>query len=172
MSETCYTVGTATADAARAAGFHPISADGDADALVTMIKAAQPTGPLLHVRGAHSRGNVAERLSSAGIETDSAILYDQILQPLSAAALQALSQDRPVVVPLFSPRSAAAFASHGPFAAPLYLAAMSPAVAEPLAQLEPAALLVAAQPNGTALRKRVAELWSRAQALEGREPDQ
>ncbi|SIS51382.1 uroporphyrinogen-III synthase [Roseivivax lentus] len=170
--ETCFTVGDATAAAARDAGLHPISADGAASDLIALIAEAKPAAPLLHLRGEHSRGAVAETLSSAGIETDSAVLYTQNLVPLSAEARGFLAGAVPVVAPFFSPRTARAFAEHGPFDAPLYLAAMSEAVADPLAGLGARALERAAHPNGTALRRTVKGLWRKAQSLEGRDTGQ
>ncbi|QFS84710.1 uroporphyrinogen-III synthase [Roseivivax sp. THAF40] len=163
----CFTVGDATARAAREAGLHPVSAQGSASDLTALILREAPAGPLLHLRGEHSRGAVAETLNSAGIETNSAVLYAQELVPLSKAARDALNGKLPVVAPFFSPRTARAFADHGPFTAPLYLAAMSEAVAAPLQPLGAMALETAAQPNGTSLRRTVKGLWQKAQSLEG-----
>ncbi len=168
----CYAVGDATAAAARDAGLHPISAEGAAADLIALILRDRPSGPLLHLRGEHSRGAVAETLSSAGIETHRAVLYRQDHVPLSAEARLVLDGTAPILAPFFSPRTARSFAQHGPFAAPLYLGALSPAVAKPLADLANRALEVAAQPNGTSLRRTVKGLWHKAQSLEGRETGQ
>lgn len=168
----CFTVGDATARAARDAGLHPVSAQGSASDLTSLIEREAPAAPLIHLRGEHSRGAVAESLTSAGIETHSAVLYAQNLVPLSKDARDALANGAPVVAPFFSPRTARAFADHGPFAAPLYLAAMSEAVAAPLERVDAVALETAAQPNGTSLRRTVKGLWQKAQSLEGRETGQ
>ncbi|MHA6324442.1 uroporphyrinogen-III synthase [Roseivivax sp. CAU 1753] len=170
--DVCFTVGHATAEAARAIGLNPVSADGNADALVALVLAADPVGPLLHLRGKHSCGEVAARLTSAGIETHSAVLYDQVQRPLNALAAQAMSRNRPIVAPVFSTRTAEALVGDGPFRAPLYLAAISRAVARPLQALSPVAMVTADQPNGAAMRKCILQLWSRAQSLEGREAGQ
>ncbi len=124
-----WAVGRHTAAAARAAGMRVTSANGTADDLVALITRARPAGRLLFLRGEHSRGQVAERLNSAGIETDSEVIYRQEERPLSARALTVLQGERPVIVPLFSPRSARLLSRQAAGArAPLHLLAMSPAV--------------------------------------------
>ena len=66
-----FCVGHRTASAAAAAGFDALSAGGDADALVAMILATGKAGPLLHLHGRDTRGNVAARLT-AGVRGDQA----------------------------------------------------------------------------------------------------
>lgn len=164
----CFAVGTATAQAARQAGFHPVTGDGDAERLIAEILALQTEGPLLHLRGRHGRGDVARRLTLGGIETDEIVLYDQVAKDMSTEAQTALSGNQPVVAPLFSPRTAELFAASGPMTCPLYLAAMSDAVADPLRKLDTKALMVSDEPSVPAMRRAVAELLSRAQELESR----
>lgn len=122
-------VGDRTAEAARAAGFDAHSAAGDAEALVALILAASPGGQLLHLHGAQSRGDVAGRLAAAGQVCASLVVYRQEARALSDEARKALAGDEPVVLPLFSPFSARTVTDQGPFAAPLHLISLSPAVA-------------------------------------------
>ena len=63
-------------------------------------------GPALHCRGVHSRGGLASRLSALGVEVEEAVIYDQKQRPLSSAACAILSGSGPIVLPVFSPRSA------------------------------------------------------------------
>ncbi|MGI1662212.1 uroporphyrinogen-III synthase [Palleronia sp. KMU-117] len=100
-------VGRQTAEAAAAAGFDAVSADGDAADLVALILADRPEGPLLHLRGAHVADDTAARLTAGGVPTKAVVIYDQVAQPLTPAARRWLrGSDRPVLLPLFSPRSA------------------------------------------------------------------
>ena len=161
----CYTVGDATAAAAAGAGFDPRSARGDADALVALIAADAPKVPLVHARGTHARGRVAERLLAQGIETREAVIYDQPAQELSASARQALDESAPVIVPLFSPRSAAQFASGGPFRAPLQVAAMSAEVVAALGALYVSGMVIADRPDAAAMRRAVIGLLGDSGAL-------
>lgn len=151
----CFTVGDATAEAARAAGFVPRSAAGDAAALVARIIDAAPQVPLVHFRATHARGAVAERLRAAGLAAREAVIYDQPAQELSAEAKAALQGDAPVIVPLFSPRSAAQFASGAGGGAPLIVAAMSRDVAAALEALYVTRLEILAQPDALQMRRAV-----------------
>ena len=127
--QTAWCVGVQTGQAARKAGFHAIVADGDASGLIDLITRHMPTGPLLHLRGQHSVGDVADRLTAAGVPTISTVVYDQRALPLSSAAKDLLGGTRPVVIPLFSPRTATMLATQGPYLAPLNVIALSEQVA-------------------------------------------
>ncbi|MBY6004019.1 uroporphyrinogen-III synthase [Salipiger bermudensis] len=161
----CFTVGDATAEAARAAGFAPRSAGGDAAALVDMVIEEAPGVPLVHLRGTHARGAVAERLRAAGLVATDAVIYDQPAQELSAGAKAALQGDVPVIVPLFSSRSAAQFARGGGGGAPLIVAAMSGDVAAALEALYVTRLEILAQPDAKAMKRAVIGLLTDLGAL-------
>lgn len=161
-------VGRATAEAAGAAGFRARSADGDAQALLALVRAQLPVGArLLHLRGTHSRGDVAATLSRAGWPTGEAVIYDQAERPLSAAAHAALSGTAPVIVPLFSPRSAALFAAGFHGTASLYVGCMSVAVAQECQTLPARSLHVCTRPDQSAMVALVERLWREASLLEG-----
>ncbi len=168
LPETAFCVGPRTTDTARAAGFAAISADGDVHALAALIRAAQPQGPLLHIRGEDVAGNLAETLTNGGIETHSAILYAQRPCPLSPAALTLLQAADPVLVPLFSPRSAQILAQALPAdaKAPLWIAAISPAAATEAQALSPARLAVAPHPDGGNMLQTVLQMLSADANLE------
>lgn len=147
-----YCVGDRTAVAARAAGFEAISAKGDAAALIAYLTTRQIAGPLLYLRGTDTRGNVAEMLTKGGIETDSRVIYDQRPLPLSVEATQFLRDTRPIILPLFSPRSAVLFRHAYPRPnAPLLIAAMSAAVADAAQALTPTRLEIADRPDAAAM---------------------
>ncbi|ARO15621.1 uroporphyrinogen-III synthase [Ketogulonicigenium robustum] len=147
-------VGQRTADVAAAHGARPILAGPDAARLLPRLLAEGGDGPFLHLRGAHVAADVAGALRAAGRVCDEAVVYDQVVQPLTTQARACLSGASPVIVPLFSPRSAAAFAGQGPFAAPLWVIAISDAAA---AKAPPAVRLqIADVPDGSAMHRLVA----------------
>ena len=152
----CYTVGDATAHAAQDAGLRAISAGGDAEALIDRITADGATGPMLHLRGAHARGDIAERLSAQGCPVSQAIVYSQNARPLTEEALALLHGTDPVILPLFSPRSAALMGD-GPVSAPLYVIAMSRNVADAL-RFEVEHCTVAAHPDFEAVTEAIGAL--------------
>lgn len=157
MDLPAYCVGAGTAKAAREAGMQAYSANGSADDLVKMIQAADVQGSLLHIRGAHTRGDISERL---GPNVDEVVGYRQIAQPLKSAALAALSGDRQMILPMFSPRSAALFfAAAGNITAPLSVVAISQAVKEAVIGSNPpknVSIQIAASPDANAMLQAVA----------------
>lgn len=118
-------VGGRTAEVARAAGFDAVSAEGDAEALLALILSRGEEGPLLHLRGEHARGDIAPRLRAAGRAAREAVVYRQEERRLNTEALAVLGGGERVVLPLYSPRSAAIIVEQGPFAAPLSIIAIS-----------------------------------------------
>ncbi|MDQ2094350.1 uroporphyrinogen-III synthase [Rhodalgimonas zhirmunskyi] len=170
----CWCVGEATAQAAEQLGFAARFAGGDATSLVEAILESGDKGPFLHVRGQHLAGDVAKHLSEAGLPARSVVLYDQVAQPLSQEALVALDGKKgggkPVVVPLFSPRSAGLFSEEMRETgrnAPIFVAAMSEAVANAAAPLQPEKMQIAARLDAGAMVEAVAGLYDAALALEG-----
>ncbi|MGH1412535.1 MAG: uroporphyrinogen-III synthase [Pelagimonas sp.] len=158
-----FAVGGATALAAQDAGLAVQSADGNADDLVNLLTEQQNPGPFLHVRGTHSTGDVAKRLTDAGIVTIEAILYDQPKLPLSSQACDALIGEIPVIAPVFSPRTAALLAKNR-IKAPLLVAAMSEAVVKPLLGLHITELKIAARPESIHMANLVTDLLESVRA--------
>lgn len=155
-------VGAATARAARDAGFAVATeAAGDAAALAFRLKGN--AGPLLWPRGEDVAAELPALLP--GAEFRQAVVYRQAPRPLTEAALAALAGAAPVVLPLFSPRSARLVAAACPRrAAPLHVAAMSPAVAQAAEALAPARVVVARAPEAHAMLDAVAALIDAARS--------
>lgn len=156
-----YCVGRRTAAAAAAAGFVAHSAEGALPELVALLRGAPVGGRLMYLRGRHVSGDVAAALSQHGLLIDEAVVYDQLPQPLSAQACNLLASPGPVVIPVFSPRSAQALAvALKNAAASLRIAAISPAVKAALPVHSGATIVVAARPNAEAMIDRIASLQS------------
>lgn len=153
-------VGTRTAEVAQAAGFNASSANGDADDLVAAILSDPPKGRLLHLRGDDSRGDVAERLTAHGIATIATLIYRQEPQPLTPEAIALLQDPAPLILPIFSPRSAVLLAAALPTTtrARLHIAAISAAVAEAAALIPHVTLVVARQPDADCMLNVVGSL--------------
>ncbi len=162
-----YCVGPATTGTARGYGWDAHMVGGTAEELVANIVQHRPSTPLLHLRGEHSRGNVAERLTELGVTTREQPVYQQRLLPLTEDAKAAALGDAPVIVPLFSPRTARQFADVWSGSAPLWVAAISEATAEPLNQLDYARLKIAKEPTPKKMRKAVKKLVKHAMRVEG-----
>lgn len=156
-------VGKATAERARQAGFDAVSVDGASDAVVGYFVRQNEGGQLLHLRGEVSRGAVATRLTSLGVPTDEVVVYRQFPAPLSAAATDVLRRKGPVIVPLFSPRTAQLFGERLPdgLAADLWLAPMSAAVAGAGAAIPARHVMIATRPDAESVLDAIGKLLDR-----------
>ncbi|WP_119169325.1 uroporphyrinogen-III synthase [Algihabitans albus] len=109
-----HTVGSRTAEAARAAGLKDVrSAAGDVDALAAQIATSRQAaaGAVLHVTGVHVAGDLSGKLSSQGFTVRRAVLYEaRPVGRLPDSARTALQTGRLDGVTFFSPRTAASFA--------------------------------------------------------------
>ena len=168
----CYCVGKATRDAARRAGWRAENTGRDAAGLISSLLRQAPAGPLLHLRGRQARGDVAARLTAQGLPVREQVIYDQPLRELNDLALRAMAMKSPVIVPLFSPRTARQFANLVTGQAPLFLAALSSAVAEPLKSLVYNRLVISSQPDAKGMAQAVAMLTNNAKRVEGARPAQ
>jgi len=153
-------VGAQTAEAARMAGFDAVSAEGDAEALLRLVLAGEDRGPLLHLRGEHARGDIAPRLRAAGRYARDAVAYRQDEWTLNVEAQTVLAGREAVVLPLYSPRSAAILAGQGPFAAPLRVIAISRPTLKAAVTLGAAEARIIGNPDGREMLSAIAESLS------------
>lgn len=156
-----FAVGDASARAARDAGFADVrSAGGDVADLARLVaaEASPAAGALVHVAGSHVAGDLAGMLEGAGFIYRRVVLYAaRPAESLSDAAHTALAGATLDGVLFFSPRTAATFVSLVEAAAlssacaRLTAYCLSQAVAERVAPLAWAGVVVAARPEQAAL---------------------
>jgi len=146
-----YCVGPRTTQAAQDAGFAAEEVGPTAEALVQALSQRAVPGPLLHLRGRHTRGDVAARLSAVGRECAERVVYDQVAVPLTEVAQAALRGSAPVVLPLFSPRTAMLLSDMAQPGAARHVVAISAEVGRQAAALDPASLHQADSPDGAAM---------------------
>lgn len=154
-----FCVGPQTTAAAAKAGWQAQMAGLDAQALIATLSGQPQIGPLLHLAGRHRRADVAAILGASGLTVDVATVYEQNLLPLSAAAQTLLNGPIPVIVPLFSPRSAGHFAREANCTERVIALSISPAAAQALEALPLYAHDVAAEPTGEAMAEAVEKLF-------------
>lgn len=155
-----FCVGPRTAEVAGAAGFAPEVLGPDADGLVDALSARRAEGPLLHVHGVQTRGEVAGRLRAGGLDVRDVAVYDQRALPPGPDFAQAIQHARKsdLIVPLFSPASATRFAEAlGSAAVQMTLLAMSPAVKLALPEHLRKQVTVIPEPAGAEMRRAVLE---------------
>lgn len=155
-----FAVGDGTADTLRGLGFAEVeSAGGNVRDLerLARIRLDPAKGKLLHPAGTSVAGDLAARLTEAGYQVERAALYDAEPAPeLSEPARAELAAGRIDWILVFSPRTAAAFASVmeraglAEAARKMTLVALSDAVAK-AAPLPFGHVAVAAEPTQAAL---------------------
>ena len=146
-------VGPATARAARAAGFDVTEGPGDAAGMMPMLEGLGPGW--LHPHGAH----VARELPVPGM-----VVYDQQAQAPTPQALKLLAGAGPVILPLFSPRTARLAAAMARDArAPLWVAPISAAGAAAF-DAPSARQALAPTPDGAGIRAALARLLAPEQS--------
>lgn len=161
-----FCLGERTTQKATEAGWNAKFCGKTADDLVASLMRRRPSNGLLHLRGQYSRGNIADRLTVAGLSCREQVIYDQPLRPLTNEALSALAVSSNVVVPLFSPRTARQFADLCPNSAPVHLIAMSKAISEPLKLLNYKSLQICRKPDGQAMVQLVCQVVQRLNRVE------
>ena len=164
-----FTVGQITADTALAVGLTAKMLGLDVAGLIAALRDKPPAMPCLHLCGEVTTRNLATDLTRSGIPTDAAILYHQNPLPLSLNAKGLLRGKYPIIVPLFSRRSANHFrkerAQIGNIA-PIYPVALSRAVAAELSSDALLGLEVAAEPTASAMEAAVNLVHARLMHLE------
>lgn len=141
-----YTVGSATAEAARQAGFARVrSADGDVRALADLIRSERTSARLLHLGALHPAGDLAGALARKA-KIHSLPVYEAVSTDLSPP------EDFDAVL-IHSPRAARELAVRlrSGTAEGRTVVALSPAAAAPLAGLDFATVCIAARPDEAAL---------------------
>lgn len=165
LPATC--VGEATARAARDAGHPARASGGDAEALVADLRANPPEGPILHLRGEIAQGDIAPRLTAAGLPTDAAVIYAQDLCDLTDEARQLLSGAAPVIVPLYSPRTAARFAALCPKGAQVHLILISRNADLAAAAIDAKSRSIATSPDARAMAEAMDATLRRVEGIGG-----
>lgn len=155
-------VGEATCKAALRHGWAATISGQDAQSLIAGLGKSDVKGPLMHIRGVHSRGDVAKNLTDAGVPTTETVVYDQVELEMTREAKTLLTGSDAVFVPLFSPRTAACFQRQIPQSASVYPVALSQAVADELPYKCP----VAITPDAKALALETEKLINKVCPLE------
>jgi uroporphyrinogen-III synthase len=157
LPKLAFCVGDRTARAARRQGFEAVSAEGAAEDLVALIVSRPDQGCLLWLRGQDYTCDLGAALAKAGRRLLARPAYRQNALPLAPDALAVLGRPGPVILPLFSPRSARLVAAVLPphSAAEIWPVAISPRA---LSALPPALQprgSVAEAPDGPAMIRAI-----------------
>lgn len=160
LGRSAYCVGEATTSAALAKGWRAEMRGTTADSLVASLIQNPPHGRMVHMSGTHTRGDIAARLEAHGMQVETVAVYDQVAQKLSTEALALLASAHPVIVPLFSPRTAKLFSCEAHGCANVHVIAFSKAVAQSLDRASYATVALSSAPDSTAMQAAIASVLS------------
>ena len=153
-----------TAETARTAGAQTRIVSRDATELADAITALKTPRAMVHLRGRHIAGDLANILKLEGIETHEHIIYEQTESQLNEDAIAALHLQGQVVLPVYSPRSCrllGAQLKHLNPIAELHLVSLSAAVEDAWAGPPPASRCRAGTPDGDAMMQEIRRLMAR-----------
>lgn len=162
-----YCVGKVTTQTARAAQWRAETCGETAEDLLDYLKRNRPDAPLVHLSGRHVRRNLASDLSEAGLATRNCPIYDQLLRPLTQAAIDDIGKAQTVIAPVFSPRTGAHLALELPESGHIRVLAMSEAVAKAMDSRCWASLSVSSEPTAESLGRDILTLLNRPTRVEG-----
>lgn len=159
MGKPCYVVGEKTAKAVRQKNGEIATVFETAkDLLAGKVVARR----MLVIRGEHAQGDVSKLMNLAGIDTDEVVAYRQVATALSQEARQLLSSEVPVVLPLYSPRSARLLADQLDQVGPnLRAIAMSSAVADEWRKIATPSVCVLDAPTSENMHGKILSLLRR-----------
>jgi len=152
-----YVVGAKTAAATQ--GDAVFCADGDSAALVELISQHAPQGKLLHLHGTHVAGDISRDLVHYGIHCENCVAYDQRALPINDDLRRILGDVRPVLIPVFSPRSAKLLIDTGENPQNWHIIAMSHKVAAIFDDIPCKKITIAERPNGPAMLHAVCVVY-------------
>ena len=155
-----YCVGARTAEAAQQRGWHVVDRAEDAEALLVLLKGHAAGETWVHFAGQHRRVDIASALVAMGQTASTVVVYDQVLRSLSDEAQRLLSAEIPLLVPLFSPRTAKHFMHEAQDTSHAHILAMSRAVADEVDPARVAALQIVAAPTAEEMRGSIENLLS------------
>lgn len=155
-----YCVGARTAEAAQQRGWHVIDWAEDAEALIALLKGKEAAATWVHFAGRHRRADIASALVDMGQKASTVVVYNQVLRPLSDEAKRLICAKTPVLVPLFSPRTAKHFMHEAPDTSHAHILAMSRAVADEVDPARVMALQIVAAPTAEEMCGSIENLLS------------
>jgi len=176
-----FAVGSATAEVARLLGFTKIArAEGHVAGLarLTAARLEPEKGPLMHIAGRHTAGDLKSLLEAHGFKVERQVLYTaRAAQALCKETQQRLASQTLDGVLFFSPRSARIFVSLADTAAltqsleRLVAFCLSPPIAEAAEDARWAAIRIAARPDQEALLANIEQASAEARLRLEPRPD-
>ncbi len=142
----CFVVGKNTKKIAVSFGYEVLGVSKDQENLLKLIKSKKPTESLVHIRGKHTVGNLCASLKKSEFSCLEIIGYNQEPLKIKKQNLHKIQSGRPVILPIFSSRSAKLLQSNIDLTG-FNVVAISEAVAQILTGVELGELVISKKPD-------------------------
>ena len=142
----CFVVGKNTKKIAVSFGYEVLGFSKDQENLLKLIKSKKPTESMVHIRGKHTVGNLCDALKRNQFSCLDIIGYNQEPLKIKKQNLQKIHSGRPVILPIFSSRSAELLQSNLDLTG-FNVIAISEAVAKIVTGVELGELVISKKPD-------------------------
>ena len=142
----CFVVGKNTKKIAVSFGYEVLGFSKDQVNLLKLIKSKKPTESMVHIRGKHTVGNLCASLKKSDFSCLEIIGYNQEPLKINKQNLQKIQSGRPVILPIFSSRSAKLLQSNIDLTG-FNVVAISEAVAQILMGVDLGELVISKKPD-------------------------
>ena len=166
LNKKCFVVGANTKKIAVSFGYDVLGFSKDQENLLKLIKSKKPTESMVHIRGNHTVGNLCDALKRSQFSCLDIIGYNQEPLKIKKQNLQKIHSGRPVILPIFSSRSAELLQSNLDLTG-FNVIAISEAVAKIVTGVELGKLVISKKPDLSSMQEATLAILRRLIKFDG-----
>ena len=166
INKKCFVVGENTKKIAISFGYDVLGFSKDQENLLKLIKSKKPTESMVHIRGKHTVGNLCDALKRNQFSCLDIIGYNQEPLKIKKQNLQKIHSGRPVILPIFSSRSAELLQSNLDLTG-FNVIAISEAVAKIVTGVELGELVISKKPDLNSMQEATLAILRRLIKFDG-----
>ena len=166
LNKKCFVVGANTKKIAVSFGYDVLGFSKDQENLLKLIKSKKPTESMVHIRGKHTVGNLCDALKRNQFSCLDIIGYNQEPLKIKKQNLQKIHSGRPVILPIFSSRSAELLQSNLDLTG-FNVIAISEAVAKIITGVELGELVISKKPDLNSMQEATLAILRRLIKFDG-----
>ena len=166
INKKCFVVGANTKKIAVSFGYDVLGFSKDQENLLKLIKSKKPTESMVHIRGKHTVGNLCDALKRNQFSCLDIIGYNQEPLKIKKQNLQKIHSGRPVILPIFSSRSAELLQSNLDLTG-FNVIAISEAVAKVITGVELGELVISKKPDLSSMQEATLAILRRLIKFDG-----
>ena len=166
INKKCFVVGANTKKIAVSFGYDVLGFSKDQENLLKLIKSKKPTESMVHIRGKHTVGNLCDALKRNQFSCLEVIGYNQEPLKIKKQNLQKIRSGRPVILPIFSSRSAKLLQSNLDLTG-FNVIAISEAVAKIVTGVELGELVISKKPDLNSMQEATLAILRRLIKFDG-----